>query len=234
MYELAGPVVYRRSPEELAAEGHLAQFRRRRIPIDLSDDEALRYGVLMNEWKWFLARNRAALSQGGDFFGTLIRRSGSDPAARAALRAHHQARMIALNAEAKISVAAGILADHRADKVLIFSEYNLLVDQVARRLGLPSITYRTPPDERRAALAGFRSGAYSKLVAGRVLNEGVDVPDAAVAIVLSGSAAPREQIQRLGRILRPKQREAVLYELVTRHTSEVGASRRRNARRREA
>jgi superfamily II DNA or RNA helicase len=227
LYRLAGPVVYRRGPEELAAEGHLAKFKQRRIYVDMAPEEALRYGALMSEWKWFLARNRAALSRGGDFFGDLIKRSGTDPSARAALRAHHAARMIALNAEAKIAETERLLVKHQDEKVLVFSEYNLLVDRVSRALALPSITYRTPADERRMALERFRSGAYSKLVAGRVLNEGVDVPDASVAIVLSGSSVPREHIQRLGRVIRPKEREATFYELVTRYTSEVGASRRR-------
>lgn len=227
LYRLIGPAVYRRRPEELAAEGHLAQFRQRRIYVDLAPEEALRYGALIGEWKWFLARQRGALARGGDFFGELIRRSGSDPAARNALRAHHQARMIALNAEAKISAAADLLARHRDDKLLIFSEYTALVDRASRELGLPSITYRTAAEERKRSLERFRSGAYSKLVAGRVLNEGVDVPDARVAIVLSGNSTPREHIQRLGRIIRPKDGEATLYELVTRHTSEVATARRR-------
>src|SRR5690606_37670851 len=80
---------------------------------------------------------------------------------------------------------------------------------------------------RRAILEGFRSGRYSKLVASRILNEGVDLPDANVAIIASGSSATREYVQRLGRVLRPKPRTAVLYELVTRKTSEAQASRRR-------
>jgi superfamily II DNA or RNA helicase len=230
LYQLLGPLVYARTPAELSSEGHLARYREQRISVDLSPSEALRYGALMTEWKWFIARQRSALGSGGDFFGELIKRSGSDPAARSALRAHHQARMIALNAEAKIGVVADLLARHRADKVVVFSEYNRLVDRLSRQLALPSITYRTAPDERRSMLAGFRSGAYSKLVAGRVLNEGVDVPDASVAIVVSGNSTPREHIQRLGRVLRPKQQEAVLYELVTRYTSEVAAARKRRGK----
>jgi superfamily II DNA or RNA helicase len=230
LYRLLGPLVYARTPAELSSEGHLARYREQRISVDLSPGEALRYGALMTEWKWFIARQRSALGSGGDFFGELIKRSGSDPAARSALRAHHQARMIALNAEAKIGVVADLLARHRADKVVVFSEYNRLVDRLSRQLALPSITYRTAPDERRSMLAGFRSGAYSKLVAGRVLNEGVDVPDASVAIVVSGNSTPREHIQRLGRVLRPKQQEAVLYELVTRYTSEVAAARKRRGK----
>src|SRR6185295_8112707 len=227
LYRLLGQVVYQRTPAELSAEGHLAKFREKRIYVDLQPEEALRYAALMTDWKWFIARNRGMLARGGDFFGELIRRSGSDPAARQALRAQHQARMIALNAESKLGEVARLLAQHRSDKVLIFSEYTALVDRISRALALPSITYRTAPDERKAILQAYRNGGYSKLVAGRVLNEGVDVPDASIAIVVSGNSTPREHIQRLGRIIRPKQREAVLYELVTRYTSEVGAARKR-------
>lgn len=224
---LMGPVLYQRTPQELSDQGHLAKFKERRMYVDMQAEEALRYGVLMTEWKWFIAKNRAMLARGGDFFGELIRRSGSDPAARSALRAHHQARMIALNAEAKMGVVADLLDKHRADKVLIFSEYNVLVDRISRDLALPSITYRTAADERKRTLQSFRNGAYSKLVAGRVLNEGVDVPDANVAIVVSGNSTAREHIQRLGRVIRPKASEATLYELVTRHTSEVNSARKR-------
>ena len=73
----------------------------------------------------------------------------------------------------------------------------------------------------------FRDGSYSKIVTGRVLNEGVDVPDANVAIVVSGSATTREYIQRLGRVLRPKQERAKLYELVARKTTEGRTARKR-------
>ena len=229
LYQLLGAVVYQRTPAELSAEGHLAKFREKRIYVNLQPEEALRYAALTTEWKWFIARNRGLLARGGDFFGELIRRSGSDPAARQALRAHHQARMIALNAEAKLGEVARLLQQHRQDKVLVFSEYTTLVDTISRSLALPAITYRTAPDERKRTLQSFRNGAYSKLVAGRVLNEGVDVPDANIAIVVSGNSTAREHIQRLGRVIRPKQSEAVLYELVTRYTSEVNAARKRRS-----
>jgi superfamily II DNA or RNA helicase len=135
--------------------------------------------------------------------------------------------MIALNAEAKMTHIADLLARHRDDRVIIFAEYTALVDAISRRLLIPAITYRTEARERRAVLDGFRTGRYSKLVTGRVLNEGVDLPDANVAIVASGSSATREYIQRLGRVLRPKPQTAVLYELITRRTSEASAARRR-------
>jgi superfamily II DNA or RNA helicase len=103
------------------------------------------------------------------------------------------------------------------------------VDDLGRQFCLPVVTHKTPAPERKAILDGFRSGRFSKLATGRVLNEGVDLPDANVAIILSGSATRREFIQRLGRVLRPKQTEAVLYEVVTEETTEEGISRRRQS-----
>jgi superfamily II DNA or RNA helicase len=108
-----------------------------------------------------------------------------------------------------------------------------MVDRISRALLLPAITYRTPAAERRAILEGFRSGALTKLVTGRVLNEGVDVPDANVAVIASGSASMREYVQRLGRVLRPKPGEALLYELISRRTTERNAARRRRPTRRK-
>jgi len=227
LYALLGPEVYRRTPADLSEEGHLARYDEKRIFVSLSPDEQLRYEALMGEWKWFLASKRHQLARGGDFFGELIRRSGSDPQARRALQAHHQARMIALNADAKLGEVERLLEQHRRDKVIVFSEYNALVDTMSARLALPSITYRTAAEERKGTLDAFRAGEYSKIVTGRVLNEGVDVPDANVAIVVSGSSTKREYIQRLGRVIRPKAERALLYEIITRHTGEVRTARKR-------
>jgi superfamily II DNA or RNA helicase len=222
---LIGPVIFHRLPSDLRRERHIADYIERRVYVDLSPVEQGRYELLMAEFQWYLARHGLATS--GDAFGALVRRAGYDQAARQALQAHRQARMIALNAEAKIAHIAKLLARHRDDRVIIFAEYTALVDAISRRLLIPAITYRTEPREQRAVLEGFRAGRYSKLVTGRVLNEGVDLPDANVAIIASGSSATRQYIQRLGRVLRPKPRRAVLYELITRKTSEARAARRR-------
>jgi superfamily II DNA or RNA helicase len=167
------------------------------------------------------------MRSGGDYERFLIWRSGNDPAAREALLAHQAARRIALTASGKLAVVAELLERHRGDRVLIFSEYNSLVETVGRRFCVPTVTHKTPAAERKAILEGFRSGRFSKLATGRVLNEGVDLPDANVAVILSGSATKREYIQRLGRVLRPKVTEAVLYEVVTADSTEEGISRRR-------
>jgi superfamily II DNA or RNA helicase len=224
--DLLGPEVYRRLPADLAAERHISTYRERRVYVDLCPAERMRYDRLMAEYRWYLSTRRI-WTGGGDFFKDLVRRSGYDPAARRALRAHQEARLIALNADAKIAKVAEVLDRHRGDNVIIFSEYTALVDQLSRRLCLPAITYRTEARERQAILDRFRARRYSKLVTGRVLNEGVDVPDANVAIVVSGSSATREYIQRLGRVLRPKPRAAVLYEVISRRTIEGRSAQRR-------
>ena len=224
---LIGPVVYRKDAWELARDRHIASYDEKRLFVDLGSEEQLRYDQLMAEYRWYIASHRGALGGPQTMIAEMIRRSGHDPAARSALRAHHQARMIALNADAKVGRTVELLAKHRADKVIVFSEYNAMVDVLAERLLLPAITYKTPLPERRQILERFRDGSYAKLVTGRVLNEGVDVPDANVAIVVSGSAATREYIQRLGRVLRPKRERALLYELITRRTTEGKAARKR-------
>ena len=85
--------------------------------------------------------------------------------------------------------------------------------------------------ERQAALAAFRAGTLRSLVSARVLNEGIDVPAADVAILVAGTQGEREHIQRIGRLLRPAAgKRALIYELVTLATPEVRrASERRRA-----
>jgi len=224
---LVGPVVFRRGAAELARDRHIAEYDEKRLHVDLAPDERAEYDRAMDEYRWYIAANRRSLGPPQAIFAELIRRSVHDPAARSALRAHHRARMIALNAEAKVACTRELLDRHRDDKVIVFSEYNAMVDLLSERLLLPAITHRTPAAERRQILDRFRDGAYAKLVTGRVLNEGVDVPDANVAIVVSGSATTREYIQRLGRVLRPKEKRAKLYELVARKTTEGRTARKR-------
>jgi superfamily II DNA or RNA helicase len=228
---LIGPVVFERDTEELSAQKHVAAYRERRVFVDLSPEEELRYESLMAQWRWYLATRRSQLGPGPGMFEALIRRSGIDPEARRALRAHHEARLVAMNASAKIATIEELLRRHADDKVIVFSEYVDMVEKISRALLLPAIIYRTPPAERRTILEGFRSGELTKLVTGRVLNEGVDVPDANVAIIASGSSSMREYVQRLGRVLRPKATEAQMYELISRRTTERNAARRRRPKR---
>jgi superfamily II DNA or RNA helicase len=123
---------------------------------------------------------------------------------------------------------AHLLAAHRRDRAILFTQDNATAYAVARRFLVPVITHQTKVRERSAILAGFADGTYGALATSKVLNEGVDIPDANVAVILSGSGSVREHVQRLGRILRKKgTKRAVLYELVTQATSETYTSDRR-------
>ena len=99
---------------------------------------------------------------------------------------------------------------------------------ISRRFLIPAITYLTPKVERRTILEDFRKGNYSTIVTSQVLDEGIDVPDATVGYILSGTGSTRAYIQRLGRLLRKVEgKQARLVEIVSKETMEVGMSRRR-------
>ena len=225
--QLIGPEVYRRSPAELTEGRYLAQYQELCIDIALSSEDEARYAEQRRIYRSFLQRRHIIIRSPEEFQQKIIFLSARDPEARKAMLAWREARNIAMNTPAKYVEIERLLSLHAADQVILFSEYNPVVDQISRRFCLPSITYKTPTEERRTILERFRSGQYSKLVTGRVLNEGVDVPDCRVAIIVSGNSTRREYIQRLGRILRPKVGQALLYELVTSSTTEEEMAKRR-------
>jgi superfamily II DNA or RNA helicase len=125
-------------------------------------------------------------------------------------------------------VLEGLLRQHGKDRVIIFTNDNETVYRISRTFLLPAITHQTDVKERKEILQRFNSGAYPAVVTSRVLNEGVNVPDANVAIILSGTGSVREHVQRLGRVLRRKEgKRAVLYEVITERTVEERVSGRR-------
>lgn len=100
--------------------------------------------------------------------------------------------------------------------------------EVSTRFLIPCLLSHCRKEERLDVLGGLESGVYPALVANRVLDEGVDLPDVKVAIVIGGLASTRQAKQRLGRILRKSgTRRAILYEVVTAETSEQARARRR-------
>jgi|GEM_PF-2743218 len=98
-----------------------------------------------------------------------------------------------------------ILMAHPRKRVLVFTDNNEAVYEISRRFLVPAITHLTPTKERGSLLAVFNQGEYLVLVTSMVLIEGVNIPEASVAVVLAGSTTIREHVQRLGRILRPRQ-----------------------------
>ena len=227
---LIGPEVYREQAAILSEQRYLAEYDEQRLAVALAEDDRATYDAARAGYREYLRRRHLAITSPADFQRKVLWASARDPEARAAMLAWRTARSLALNAPAKLPLLEELLARHREERVLIFSEYNALVEEVSARFCLPAITHKTPTEERRLILERFREGRYTKLVTGRVLNEGVDIPDCGVAIILSGTSTRREYIQRLGRVLRPKATRAVLYELVTEDTTEERVADRRRER----
>jgi superfamily II DNA or RNA helicase len=142
--------------------------------------------------------------------------------------AYRESKTIALGATTKLAALEDILQRHRSERAIIFTAENELVYHISQQFLIPSITHETPIKERRQWLEAFNRGEVLALATSKVLNEGVNIPEAAIAVVLSGSGSTREHIQRLGRILRPSLgKQAVLYEVVTTDTAEERISERR-------
>jgi superfamily II DNA or RNA helicase len=225
--ELVGPKVYDLSVDELAGD-HLADYEVRRVEVDLTPEERDRYEEAQGTFVDYLKRSNLSFSSGSDY-RKLVMRSGSDPRAREALLAKQRARRIMMNADEKVETLGRLLDRHRDDRVIVFTAHTDLVYRLSERYLLPAITSETGAAERRELLERFRDGTYSRVVTANVLDEGVDVPDANVAVLLAGSGSEREFTQRLGRILRPKTDggTAILYELVSAETAEERVADRR-------
>ena len=225
--ELVGPKVYEAVVDDLAGE-HLADYEVRRIEVALGPDEREAYEDAQGTFVDYLKRSNLSLRSGSDY-RKLVMRSGTDPKAREALLAKQRARRIMMNADAKVGTLGRLLDRHRDDRVIVFTAHTDLVYRLSERYLVPAITSETGTAERREILERFRDGTYSRVVTANVLDEGVDVPDANVAIVLAGSGSEREFTQRLGRVLRPKSDggRALLYEVVSEETAEERVADRR-------
>lgn len=224
--ELVGPVVYRKDIGELSGD-YLAEYETIRVEVELRPDERERYEAARATYLGFL-RGRGISMRDASGFGRFILLSSQSDEGRAAFRAYREQRAIALGAESKLDMVERILRQHRGDRVIVFTETNRTAHLVSRRFLLPIITHQTKVKERSRLLEEFSSGALFAMVTSKVLNEGVNVPEASVAIVVSGSGSTREHVQRLGRVLRKREgKQAVLYELVSARTAEEGVSERR-------
>jgi DNA excision repair protein ERCC-3 len=130
---------------------------------------------------------------------------------------------IAATAKAKIPLMKKILEKHDGEPTLIIGQYLDQIDEVAELLSIPKLTGQTPVDEREQLYKDFRTGKLNALIVSKVANFSVDLPEASVAIQISGAFGSRqEEAQRLGRLLRPKQdgRTAQFYTLIARDTLE--------------
>lgn len=224
--ELCGPIAYRKEIVDLAG-GFLAEYETERIEVELSPAERAEHDAARALYRGFVERHGIRMSTPHGWADFLIQ-SARTPEGRAAMAGYRRQRELAFCAPAKLDFVEHLLARHAHQRTLIFTQDNATCYAVSRRFLIPAITHQTKIKERSELLAGLAEGRYAALVTSKVLNEGVDIPAASVAIILSGSGSVREHVQRLGRILRKQgDKRAVLYELVTAETIETFTSERR-------
>jgi superfamily II DNA or RNA helicase len=225
---LIGKIIYRKTPEELAGAA-LATHKIVQMRVKLSESEQAKYNQAIAIRNKFLRQSNISLSS-LDGWQLFVQASARSPQGRQAMLAHREAKEIALGTDAKLRVLIDLITEHQTERILIFTTDNATVYRISQQFLIPAITYQTPVKERHDILTRFKAGEYKTLVASHVLNEGVDVPDARIAIILSGTGSTREYIQRLGRVLRKgniSNKQAILYEIVTENTSEERTSERR-------
>jgi superfamily II DNA or RNA helicase len=228
--QLIGPIVYRLDINDVAGE-FLAPYESRRVYVDLTLEEMQTYTNCREEYRRFAADRNISLS-GMDGFRRFLFEASKTPDGWKALRAFREQKRIVQAASGKFKLLEDLLHKHAGDRSLIFTADNATVYHIARRYFIPAMTNQTKPKERKAILERFHSGEYTAVVTCQVLNEGVDVPAAGVGIVLSGTGSATENVQRLGRILRKHaDKQAILYEVVARGTTEEFVSDRRRQHR---
>lgn len=225
---LIGSVVYRKGVDDLSGKT-LAEHQIIQIKVKLSQEERQRYDNAIKTRNDFLRRSNISLSSlnGWQLF---VQASARSPVGRRAMLSHREAKEISAGTDGKLRILADLIQEHHPDPILIFTNDNATVYRISQEFLIPAITHQTPVKERHDILNRFRQGDYKTLVTSHVLNEGVDVPEVKVAIILSGTGSTREFVQRLGRILRKgkgAEKLAIMYEVVAEDTTEERTSQRR-------
>jgi len=226
LFDLVGPVIYRISPETLAGK-YLAEYDVERIYVNLEEDEEVRYKEMRKRMKNILTKLNIEL-KGINDFKRFLYYAGKNKEAREALQLWYESTNIAINSNSKIKKLRELLKTYKDSKIIIFTRETTMAYKISKEFLIPVVTYKTPKDERKEIMDNFRNGKYKVIVASNVFDEGVDVPDASIAIIVGGYGTRRQFIQRLGRILRIKDgKKAKLIEIVTKGTSDYSLSLRR-------
>jgi superfamily II DNA or RNA helicase len=222
---LIGPVVFERSVRDLTGR-YLAPFERITWSLALDADERREYDALravyLRAWRAFLGNHL------GSSWEDFLRHAARTDDGRRGIAAWRRARRMLAFPSGKRAALALLLARHRDQRALVFVADNETAYRIARDHLLMPLTCDIARAERAHVLARFRAGALRALVSAQVLNEGLDVPDAEVGIIVGGRLGPREHAQRVGRLLRPGEgKRAIVYELVVPQSGEARAAERR-------
>jgi superfamily II DNA or RNA helicase len=227
---LIGPIVYELGLQEVKGST-LADFDVVRIPVSLGKNERLRYKELSSQISEFVHQRRT--EQPGFQWKDLCNEASQGSQASRIMRLYREKESIEDRAQEKLNILEDLFRLHLGQPMIIFTGSNAMAREISLRFLIPCLLSHCGKSERLDYLEGLRDGIYPALVANQVLDEGVDLPEVKVAVVLGGKSSTRQAKQRLGRILRKRgDSRAVLYEVVAQHTKEV--QRSRNRRRNDA
>ncbi len=225
--DLVGPTIYELRVDDLTGE-FLAPFDIVVLHLDLTPGERAEYDALMTTFRDVM--RRFARFHPGATWDEFAKAAARTDEGRRAIAAWHRARKITAFPQAKRAMVGALLARHRAARTIVFTADNPTAYAISRQHLIMPFTCDIKRKERERVLDLFKQGKLRALASAQVLNEGLDVPDAEVGIIVAGSKGEREHVQRVGRILRPRPgKRALVYELVVRSTAEVEQARKRRS-----
>jgi superfamily II DNA or RNA helicase len=225
---LIGPQVFNLPLSKVKGET-LADYETVRIPVRLSREEQAVYDECSAQVReYIIRRNR---EQTGAFnMKDVMAEVAGDPEARKIQTAYYKMLSIQDRAAEKLRVLEDIFRLHVGEQVIVFTGSNIMAREISSRFLIPCLLNHCMKAERKKILDDFRSNLFPAIVANQVLDEGVDIPEAKVGVVVGGSASTRQAKQRLGRILRKAgNRRGVMYEIVCQSTGEERKSRKRRS-----
>ncbi|BFH74343.1 DEAD/DEAH box helicase [Sulfurisphaera javensis] len=222
LFKLMGGLIYFKTPQELIQKGYLAPYELIQLRVDLTPKEKMKYSSLLSQFR--------KLSGGKKVSELLQLMKEGNQNAIEAMKIYNEMKKIVNLAENKLKVLDDIIKKENGSKILIFTQYVEQAEEIAKKYNAYLITGKTNKNERERILKIFKTLKSGILVLTTVGDEGLDIPDANVGIIVTGTGSRRQFIQRLGRLLRPSNgKVAKLYEIVTRGTAEeYQASKRKD------
>jgi superfamily II DNA or RNA helicase len=197
-----------------------------RVHVALTNEERTAYERDMDQFQ-ALRMGILRVNPNADWL-TCFRAIARTPEGREAISRMHRATALAAFPRAKRALVRELLLRHRSDRTLLFTATAEDAFTIGLDALIPVITADVARTEREAILSAFRERKLRAICSAQVLNEGVDVPDANIGILVAGALGAREYKLRIGRLLRPgPEKRATVYELVTLDTIDEGRTRAR-------
>ncbi|QKQ99383.1 DEAD/DEAH box helicase [Metallosphaera tengchongensis] len=225
LFKLMGGLVYYKSIDELVSKGYLAKFKLVRIKVPLTPQEKVQYDELMRKYR--------TLSLGKPIQEIVKMANRGDVRAMDALRIYSKIKSLTGLTRNKLLKIKEIVNSEKDKKIIVFTQYVDHAEVIAKAINGKLLTGQMSKNERQRVFSDFKNVKSGVIVLTTVGDEGLDIPDASVGILVAGTSSRRQFVQRLGRLLRNSSGDkvAVLYELVAQGTSEEYQSKMRRSER---